>query len=298
MNIAPKYHRQRLLLFLLEQAGGRLSKLDLQKLLFLYVEKSGRKHYAFVPYRFGSYSFLAAADLDLLETRGWITQSQNEVRLHASLGNFSWAKTSLERRAVRDWIAKNKKRGNQLIRDVYLQYPWYATRSEIKEKLLSPDKLELVKQAGCSKAPLKPTLFTIGYEGLFFEEFADKLMRNNVKLLCDVRRNPISRKFGFSKKSLATLLPKIGIRYEHLPELGIESESRRHLSLMSEYKVLFDQYRETLPDKKAGLDKIMSWLSRTKSIALTCFEKDPHHCHRHCISGLLEKKYGITVDHL
>jgi len=50
---SPTYQRQKMLLFLLEQAGGVMSKLDLHKLLFLYVTETETKHYAFVPYRFG-----------------------------------------------------------------------------------------------------------------------------------------------------------------------------------------------------------------------------------------------------
>ncbi len=43
MNTAktPKFYRQRLLLALLKQSGGTLSKMDFQKLLFLLHQESG-----------------------------------------------------------------------------------------------------------------------------------------------------------------------------------------------------------------------------------------------------------------
>jgi len=107
----PTYHRQRLLLFLLEQAGGTLSRLDLQKLLFLYVEDSGTRHYAFVPYRFGYYSFLAADDLELLHKRDWLTLSDKEISLNCSLRGQGWAINSEERQTVRRWITNNSKPG-------------------------------------------------------------------------------------------------------------------------------------------------------------------------------------------
>ena len=86
----PTYHRQKLLLFLLEQAGGTLSKMDLHKLLFLYLKESSIAHYAFVPYRFGCYSFLAADDLDLLHKRGWLEQKNKGVKLQISLAALPW----------------------------------------------------------------------------------------------------------------------------------------------------------------------------------------------------------------
>jgi uncharacterized protein (DUF488 family) len=294
----PTYHRQRLLLFLLEQANGTLSRLDLQKLLFLYVQESDAKHYAFVPYRFGCYSFLAADDLDLLHKRDWITLSGKEISLKRSLREQRWAVNSEERQTVRRWMAKNIKRGSELIRHVYRLHPWYAIQSEIKENILNPDELERVHQAKTSEAKTEQTLFTLGYEGIHFEAYVNKLIRNNVKLLCDVRRNPLSRKFGFSRQNLSTLLPKMGIQYQHLPELGIESESRKQLNSMSDYEALFAKYRKTLPNKASGLKRVMDMLDEQKRIALTCFEKEPHYCHRHCVSDFLAKRHGLSVVHL
>ncbi len=40
-------------------------------------------------------------------------------------------------------------------------------------------------------------LFTIGYEGRGIEAFIDILIWNDSRILCDVRKNPISRKLVF-----------------------------------------------------------------------------------------------------
>ena len=270
----------------------------MQKLLFLYVEESGTKHYAFVPYRFGCYSFLAADDLELLHKRDWITLSEKEISLKHLLRGCEWAANSEERQVVRRWLPTQPKRGTALIRDVYRRHPWYAIQSEIKEDILNPDELERVLQANGGETQSEQTLFTLGYEGIHLEEFVNKLIRNHVKLLCDVRRNPLSRKFGFSQRSLATLLPKMGIQYQHLPELGIESENRKHLNSISDYEVLFAKYRETLPDRMSGLNRVMEMLDQQKRIVLTCFEKEPHCCHRHCVSDFLAGRHGLSVVHL
>jgi uncharacterized protein (DUF488 family) len=63
-----------------------------------------------------------------------------------------------------------------------------------------------------------------------------------VTLLADVRRNPIGRKKGFSKNALAQGCASVGIRYEHLPELGIASEKRKNLSTQADVEALFAEY--------------------------------------------------------
>ena len=108
-------------------------------------------------------------------------------------------------------------------------------------------------------------------------------------LLCDVRRNAISRKYGFSKSTLEGACSGVGIRYEHLPELGIESSLRRGLKTEVEFKNLFKTYEQTiLPNRGDALDRIRTWLRAGESVALTCFELEADQCHRHCVADALE----------
>jgi len=67
-------------------------------------------------------------------------------------------------------------------------------------------------------------LYTIGYEKRTIGEYIEILVTNDVALVIDVRKNPLSRKKGFSKKALASALSEVGIAYRHLPELGIASD--------------------------------------------------------------------------
>lgn len=57
------------------------------------------------------------------------------------------------------------------------------------------------------------------------EQYLNKLIENDVKVLCDVRRNPISMKFGFSKHQLIKACNGVGIEYKHIPEVGIDLSS-------------------------------------------------------------------------
>lgn len=294
----PTYNRQKLLLFLLEHAGGTLSKIDLQKLLFLYLEETGANHYAFVPYRFGCYSFLAADDLDLLQKRGWLEQNKKELRLRTPIALLPWVRNNAECIAVKGWLKKRTIRGQALVREIYRKYPYYAINSEIKEQLLDKKELALVNLAGVISGSDQKSIYTIGYEGLHVEGYINKLIRNGIKLLCDVRHNPLSRKYGFSKRCLSALLPKFGIEYLHIPELGIESQNRKGLETSSDYTILFDDYRKSLLGRQIGLTKIMQEFKTHKRIALTCFEREAQSCHRHCITDFLTLHSRITVCHL
>ena len=142
-------------------------------------------------------------------------------------------------------------------------------------------------------------LYTIGYEGITLDQYLDKLVEAEVELLCDVRRNPISRKPGFSKRRLEEALAGQGIAYMHLPELGIASAQRRNLRTSSDYAKLFASYARELGKQQELLARIMDSFSRYRAIALTCFERDHRSCHRHCVSDLLAKENGrLTVRHL
>jgi uncharacterized protein (DUF488 family) len=142
---------------------------------------------------------------------------------------------------------------------------------------------------------------TIGYEGRTLEDYLDELLRVGVTVLCDVRRNPISRKPGFSKRALAAACEHVGIRYEHLPELGIPSEERRNLVTQADYDELFARYeRTTLPRQGEALAKIREWALAGERVALTCYERLAQQCHRRCVAEALERRFGkpMAATHL
>jgi len=296
---APVYHRQRLLLFFLEFAGKSLGKLELQKLLLLYTKEMQSRHYAFVPFRYGCYSFLCADDLDLLEKHGWVALKGNRLSLKVPLAGQEWAIASEERKTVRLWLKRNPKRGDALIAETYRRYPYYAIFSEMKERLLTHSEMNAVKRSlDFADDKNETVVFTIGYEGILLEEYLNKLIRNRVAVLCDVRRNSLSRKFGFSGRMLSQVLPKIGIKYVHFPELGIESKKRQNLNSQEAYNDLFYEYRQDLPRRTDVLALLKQQIDVEKRVALTCFEKDPHLCHRHCITDLLKSEFGYRIEHL
>jgi uncharacterized protein (DUF488 family) len=127
------------------------------------------------------------------------------------------------------------------------------------------------------------TIYTIGYEGLLIEEFTSKLKYYNISILVDVRKNPISRKRGFSKKKFAKALDAEGIKYFHFPRLGIDSSFRKELDMKNpdSYKKLFAFYdKNIIPVAEDDIHEIIQLATGDNNIALTCFEQDYHYCHR------------------
>lgn len=295
------FARHRCLLQLLAALGGRAHRTDFQKLLFLYCSEqpAGHAPYDFVPYRFGAFSFTSYADRRKLIERGLLAADDDEWRLtdegRRRVGPAPAGRVYEFAHRYRDL------RGDALVADTYRRFPFFAIRSEIAERVLKGDDDALARiKAVCAKAS-GSALSTIGYEGHTLESYLTILLKSGVTLLCDVRRNPISRKYGFSKNTLARGCEGVGIRYEHLPELGIASEQRQSLDTQADYDALFADYERTwLPKQGAALKKIQGWMDAGERVTLTCYEHQPNQCHRHCVAEALEGKSSkeLTAKHL
>jgi uncharacterized protein (DUF488 family) len=288
------YARQKTLLALLNAFGGSLNGLDFQKLLFLYCqEQPSTRSYEFVPYRYGGFSFTSYADRRRLIAQGLIADEERLWSL-TKAGQRAAAVAPSVRKDLAAFAKRHEKlRGDTLVVETYRRFPYYATRSEMAERLFRNDERGMAAVQAARPQPAKAGIYTIGYEGRSLEAYLNQLLVAGIGLLCDVRRNPLSRKYGFSKGTLAHACEGVGIRYEHLPELGIASEERRGLDSPSAYERLFKTYRrETLPRQQAALTKIRGWVDEGEAVALTCFEAHAQQCHRHCVADALKKQFG------
>jgi len=284
------FMRQKRLLALLDAVGGKIGNLDFQKLLFLYCQETAAPPpYEFVPYRFGAFSFSCYADRRRLSETGFL-KPESQLWELTPLGR----KTSRDDVALRDeartWSARHMERGDSLVAATYRAYPYYGIRSEIAGKVLKGDALALQRIEASRPNKAAPGLWTIGYEGRSLEAYLNELIGAGIEILCDVRRNPISRKYGFSKKTLASACEGVGIEYRHLPELGITSDRRQELHVQGDYDALFAEYKlSQLPFQGAALNVIGDWIDGGKAVALTCYERLPEKCHRHCVAEAVEK---------
>ena len=252
--------RQRQLLLLLDALGGRMSDRDFATLLFLHCQESAAGAlYEFVPGPSGPRSFTADADRRKLIERGLLTADEHGWRLTRE----GRAAASPAHDLVLDsFVQRETLRRDALAADAYRRFPDFAPGH------VHPDT---------SAAPLT----TIGYEGRSLEGYLNLLLRHGVTLLCDVRRNPFSRKWGFSKNTLAMGCDAVGVRYENLRELGIAAEKRHAVESEQDRDALFADYeRHTLPHAHAAIDRIREWIGAGERVALTCYELNPRDCHR------------------
>ena len=294
------FARQRRLLALLDALGGRVGDLDFQQLLFLYCqEPDAAGAYEFVPCKLGAFSFTAHADRCKLVERGLLADDAQSWQL-TDAGRKSAGPTQ-DLYLLAFARRHDALRGQALVAEAYRRFPYHATRSEIAENVLAGDAAALERIRAARPSAKAGAIATIGYEGRSLESYLNELLGSGVTILCDVRRNAISRKFGFSKDTLARGCTEVGIRYEHLPELGIASEQRQGLETQADVDDLFEVYeRDCLPRQGPAIAKIRAWFRSGERVALTCYERLPYQCHRHCLAEALERKIGkgFAVNHL
>lgn len=283
--------RQRILISLLLRAPVRPNRTQLMKWLFLLRQEGGLGEvcafYDFLPYRYGPFSFEACNELDALARSGIIDSSRLTIVPEAAAAARA-AEDSLPpaiRQAIGGILQEyGSWSRSELLASVYARYPWYASRSELR--------------AASSQTPTaSPAVYTIGYEGRTLDRFLDCLLSSGIETLVDVRSNPFSRKYGFSRHALQALSARVGVRYLHLPALGIAGELRRDTASPEARLRLLDRYeREMLPRRKEPVRQVSRLVAGGPS-ALMCFEADPRDCHRGRLAKRLAEVTGLpSVD--
>ncbi len=291
------FYRRKVILALLQAFGGELEKISLQKLLFLFAIRQEKSVYDFVPYQYGCYSFSAKADMNTMVMKGELLETETMIQ-KKTREDFISMLTPRDRGILKEirseYIGKTSQ---DLMRSVYLSYPYYAINSRMARRILSGEELARVEAA--KPKGEQTVLYTIGYEGVSLEAYLNKMIQNDIRVLVDVRNNPLSMKFGFSKGQLRGYCEKVGVEYVHIPEVGIISKFRKTLETEADYRKLFQQYRTTiLPKTVSHQERILNFLKEKKRLALTCFEADVHQCHRKHLSEkiteLPEWKYQLA----
>lgn len=125
-------------------------------------------------------------------------------------------------------------------------------------------------------------IHTIGHSNRKIGEFIDVLRLYEIETVVDVRRFPVSKFSHFDKKNLAEHLPKSGINYFHLENLGgYRGSYIRHMKSKT-WKDSFERL------------KVMALKSST---VIMCAEKLPWKCHRRFIALKLQEQ-GWQVIHI
>lgn len=293
------FYRRKIILALIQLLGGELEKLRIQKLLFLYSQKKKNPEYEFIPYKFGCYSFSANADLVTMVKNGSLSENECFFIKDSSEDYLKTLKVE-DKKIIQEVVQLyGSMDRNQLIKHTYINFPYYAINSTIAEKVLDNVQINKVNSL---KVKLKESiLYTIGYEGVSLEKYLNKLVQNQIKLLVDVRKNPLSMKFGFSKTLLKKYCESLGIEYIHIPEVGIDSNQRQELNTQEDYDALFDVYKKTTLEVTLSYqEKIITLLEKYNRIALTCFEAEICQCHRKPLSESIKSnpKFNYELKHI
>ena len=290
--------RQKIVLSLLKQARRPLSPTVFVKLVFLLREETDLKmdgsFYSFIPYNFGPFSFTLYRELGSLRQNGYVTAEEERVALCGRTLDLAEKQVKELPESIRSAVADILTRYgtmNQtaLIREVYSRYPWFALNSKLPERSFA--SVEPPKEARCA-------VYTVGYEGLSVDAFFNSLLKRGIHVVVDVRANPVSRKYGFSRLRLGEFCQKLGLQYRHMPTLGIPSVARTGLNSFASYQRLLNGYDEAmLPERVAEVQDLGSLMQRLPSV-LVCVEKDVQCCHRSRLAEAVARETGLEVVHL
>lgn len=293
------FYRRKIILALLQLFEGELEKIRLQKLLFLFTQRQEKAAYDFIPYKFGCYSYSANADLTTMASKGILTETDSHFKSNEKTDYLKAIKEVDKKQLQEIKMLYEKMTANALMKHTYINFPYWATKSIKAESILTSDEFEKVNKS--KPKSNKTVLFTIGYEGISLEEYLNRLLKNDVKILVDVRNNPLSMKYGFSKSQLKRYCENLGIQYMHFPEVGIQAEQRQELNTQTDYDKLFAVYRKSNLTKTVPTQTvILNLLKQHKRIALTCFEANICQCHRKHLAEAIESlpNFEYEVKHI
>lgn len=143
----------------------------------------------------------------------------------------------------------------------------------------------------------KERLFTVGYEGSSIDEFVEFLARHGIRRIADLRKNPVSRKKGFSKRRLAEQLEIQGIAYIHLPGLGVPTEWRKKAKNdeITRTEMFEDYVAQILPLQNDDIESLRR-LMREKGLALLCYEAEASDCHRRFVADEILRRENGGID--
>ncbi|MBW2053058.1 MAG: DUF488 domain-containing protein [Deltaproteobacteria bacterium] len=272
---------------MIKEASGAISKLQLVKWAFLFSQKKIiNSFYQFVPYHHGPFSFNLYHEIDSLKKHGYLTEQVNNT---IALGEIKSGETldfSIKKE-INYFITNIKKLSNDdLLNLVYCRYPWYTINA--RNKKLRADK----------RSEAKIAVYTAGYEGLQIDGFINLLLNSGIKQLIDVRAHPISRAYGFHKKTLSMISNNLDIKYISIPELGVPNSWRRFLKESKNYKAVFNKYLDTIiEDQTESIDTVCSFTASQPS-ALMCMESNPKRCHRSYLAKVIAENTDLDIHEL
>ncbi len=138
-------------------------------------------------------------------------------------------------------------------------------------------------------------LFTIGYERRSGAQLVEALLQFGIEVLVDVRQVPISRKPDFRASALQEFCVESGIDYQSWTELGSTKAQRDRLRESGDIKTFRRVFRQFVKRGRCEVVSKLARFSRTRRVALMCYERLHEDCHRSVIADLVAEENGATV---
>jgi uncharacterized protein (DUF488 family) len=139
-------------------------------------------------------------------------------------------------------------------------------------------------------------LFTTGYSGHDLNSFLEVLQSHRIAVVVDVRRNPVSRKKGFSRNALSEFLESNEVKYVHVRELGVPQPLRNQFRDgdcdLIEY---LSDFRDYVRRESKALDEVYK-LAIAQKCCLLCVEECSDECHRSVVACEVAARNGRTVE--
>jgi hypothetical protein len=142
-------------------------------------------------------------------------------------------------------------------------------------------------------------VWTVGHSSRGEQEFLDLLAVSRIEAVADVRRFPGSRRHPyFAREALSASLPRCGIDYVWIPQLGGRRKPSKDSPNTAWRNESFRGYADHLASAEfaQGLDELLALAARRRT-AIMCSEALWWRCHRALISDVLLCS-GIPVIHI
>ena len=144
------------------------------------------------------------------------------------------------------------------------------------------------------------TIYTIGHSTRTLDELVAALQAHGISTLVDIRSFPMSRRMPhFNRESLEVELPKHGIAYVWMKELGGRRKKIRDDSPNSGLRNdSFRNYADYMLTEEfaRGIERLLE-IAAAGNAAIMCAERVYFQCHRMLVSDYLTA-HGHTVLHI
>ena len=139
--------------------------------------------------------------------------------------------------------------------------------------------------------------FTIGYGNEPVERFIDRLHRNGIQTVIDVRSSPHSRwRPQFNRKNLETILEGSKITFIFMGD-RLGGRYTDPALLFPDGTVEYGKVRET--DRfREGVNRLLEIIATGMTVSLMCAELEPARCHRFMLISPALQERGVEVIHI